>query len=163
MSTSKPSELTTEKGKSSHCVTLLSRYHLPSLNPPHTAQPKTKKAASKSTHTSINTGNKWKCANSAPPSPEHPLKRPKPCKAQKSNSSRKIIPESDGEDEEDDEDDEEDDSDDEEDDDGSSNGLDKEIEAAYAKLQADQVAEGQGKVCLLSNVSFLSLILKLFA
>ena len=55
--------------------------------------------------------------------------------------SRKIIPESD---EEDDEDDEEDDSDDEEDDDGSSNGLDEEIEAAYAKLQADRVAEGQG-------------------
>jgi hypothetical protein len=77
--------------------------------------------------------------------------------------SRKIIPESDEEDEEDDEGNEEDDSDDEEDDDSSSNGLDKEIEAAYAKLQADQVAEGQGKVCLLSNVSFLSLILKLFA
>ena len=71
--------------------------------------------------------------------------------------SRKIIPESD------EEDNEEDDSDDEEDDDGSSNGLDEEIEAAYAKLQADRVAEGQGKVCLLLNVSFLSLILKLFA
>ena len=148
--------MTTEKGKSSHCATLLSRYHLPSLNPPHTAQPKTKKAASKSTHTSINTGNKRKRANSAPPSPERPLERPKPRKARKSNSSRKIIPESD-------EEDDEDDSDDEEDDDGSSNGLDEEIEAAYAKLQADRVAEGQGKVCLLSNVSFLSLILKLFA
>ena len=136
---------------------LLSRYHLPSLNPPHTAQPKTKKAASKSTHTSINTGNKRKRANSAPPSPERPLEHPKPRKARKSNSSRKIIPESD------EEDDEEDDSDDEEDDDGSSNGLDEEIEAAYTKLQADRVAEGQGKVCLLSIVSFLSLILKLFA
>ena len=114
---------------------------------------------SKSTHTSINTGNKRKRANSAPPSPECPLESPKPRKARKSNSSRKIIPESDEEDDEDDEDD----SDDEEDDDGSSNGLDEEIEAAYAKLQADRVAEGQGKVCLLSNLSFLSLILKLFA
>ena len=55
---------------------LLSRYHLPSLNPPHTAQPKTKKAASKSTHTSFNTGNKWKRANSAPPSPKRPLEHP---------------------------------------------------------------------------------------
>ena len=118
---------------------------------------------SKSTHTSINTGNKRKRANSAPPSPERPLEHPKPRKAWKSNSSRKIIPESDEEDDEDDEDDEEDDSDDEEDDDGSSNGLDEEIEAAYTKLQADRVAEGQGKVCLLSIVSFLSLILKLFA
>jgi hypothetical protein len=155
--------LTTEKGKSSHCVTLLSHYHLPSLNPPHTAQPKTKKAVSKSTHTSINTRNKQQCTNSAPPSPEHPLEHPKPCKAQKSNSSRKIIPESDEEDDEDDEDDEEDDSDNKEDDDGSSNGLNEEIEAAYAKLQADWVAKGQEKICLLSYVSFLSLILKLFA
>ena len=119
--------------------------------------------ASKSTHTSINTGNKRKHANSAPPSPEHPLERPKPRKAWKYNSSRKIIPESDEEDKEDDKDDKEDDSDDEEDDDSSRNGLDEEIEAAHAKLQADRVAEGQGKVCLLSNVSFLSLILKLFA
>jgi hypothetical protein len=115
---------------------------------------------SKSTHTSINTGNKQKCTNSAPPSPKRPLECPKPCKAQKSNSSRKIIPESD---EEDEEDEEEDDSDDKEDDNGSSNGLDKEIKAAYAKLQADRVAEGQENVCLLSNVFFLSLILKLFA
>jgi hypothetical protein len=39
-------------------------------------------------------------------------------------------------------------SDEEEDDDGGSNGPDEEIEAAYAKLQADRVAESQGKVCL---------------
>ena len=116
----------------------------------HTAQPKTKNAASKSTHTSINIGNKQKCANSesAPPSP----KCPKPRKARKSNLSRKIIPESDEEDNKEEGEGQESDSDDGEDDGGGRNGLDKEIEAAYAKLQADRVSEGQGKVCLPSNL-----------
>ena len=45
-------------------------------------------------------------------------------------------------------------SDDEEDDGGGSNGEDEEIEAAYAKLQADRLAEGQGKVCFLLNLFF---------
>jgi len=55
-----------------------------------------------------------------------------------------------------------DDSEDEEDDDGASNGEDEEIKAVYAKLQADLLAEGQGKVCLPLNLSFLLLILKSF-
>jgi len=55
-----------------------------------------------------------------------------------------------------------DDSEDEEDDDGASNGEDEEIKAVHAKLQADLLAEGQGKVYLPLNLSFLLLILKSF-
>lgn len=149
-STSKPSELTTEKGKSvinQHRVTVALS---PLAQSTHTAQPKTNKAASKPTRTSINTGNKRKRANSAPPSPE----RPKSRKALKSNSSRKIIPESDEEDDDDDDEGQEGDSDDADDDDDDNNGPDEEIEAAYAKLQADRLAEGQGKVYLLLNLFF---------
>jgi hypothetical protein len=116
----------------------------------HTGQPKTKKAASKLTHTSINTGNKRNRANSAPPSPE----RPRSCKARRSNSGRKIVPESDEEDDDDDDEGQEGDSSDEEDDEDGSNGPDEEIEAAYVKLQADRLVEGQGKVCLPLNPFF---------
>jgi len=111
----------------------------------HTGQPKTKKAASRPTHTSINTGNKRNRANSAPPSPERPRSR----KARRSNSGRKIVPESD---EEDDDEGQEGDSIDEEDDEDGSNGPDEEIEVAYAKL--DRLVEGQGKVCLPLNPFF---------
>ena len=69
--------------------------------------------------------------------------------------SRKIIPESDEEDNEKEDEGQDSDSDDEEDDDGGRNGLDEEIKAACAKLQADWVSEGQGKVCLPSSPFFL--------
>ena len=149
-STSKLSELTTEKGKS-----IINQHHVavalsPLAQSTHTAQPKTNKAVSKPTCTSINTRNKQKHANLAPPSP----KCPKSHKALKSNSSRKIILESDEEDDDNNDKGQEGDSDDEDDDDNNNNGLDEEIEAAYTKLQADQLAEGQGKVYLLLHLFF---------
>jgi hypothetical protein len=58
------------------------------------------------------------------------------------NASRRVIPESDEEDEE------------EEDEGQGNDSEDEEIEAAYAKLQADRLAEGQEKVCLPLNQIF---------
>jgi hypothetical protein len=113
----------------------------------HTARPK---AALKPTHASINTRNQRKRPNSAPPSPECPKSR----KARKSNSSRKIIPKTDEEDDKEEDEGQEGDSNDEEDDNDGSDGPDEEIEAAYAKLQADRLAESQGMVCLPLNLFF---------
>ena len=41
-------------------------------------------------------------------------------------------------------------------------GEDEEIQRAYDKLQADRLAEGQGKACFLLNLFFPLLILRLF-
>ena len=102
---------------------------------PVAMQPKTTPAQSKMVSTTAKPPIKRKCANLAPPSPESPA-----CKAQWSNHLARIIKDSEDEDEESKGEDVDEDEVEDEDE-----GDEEEVRNAYARIQADRLAEGCNK------------------